>query len=139
VTQPDAFLDTNVLLRHLLQDHLDHSPRATALNAAIERGERTVRTTDTVVFETAFTLEKTYRVPRIEIRDNLQPILDLSGIVLPGKRIFVEVFSLYVDHSGLSFADCYHAALTRRLRLGSIISFDQRLGRVPGITRVEPS
>jgi predicted nucleic acid-binding protein len=25
------FLDTNILLRHLSQDHPDHSPRATAL------------------------------------------------------------------------------------------------------------
>jgi predicted nucleic acid-binding protein len=50
VTEPDAFLDTNVLLRQVLQDHPEHSPRATALIAAIERGERAVRIADTVVF-----------------------------------------------------------------------------------------
>ena len=58
------FLDTNVILRHLLQDHPNHSQRATTYFTLIERGEIQARTTDTVVFETVFTLERTYRVPR---------------------------------------------------------------------------
>jgi hypothetical protein len=64
-------------LRHLLRDHPDHSPRATALIAAIDQGDRTVRIADTAVFEAVFTLGKTYRVPRTEIRDALQPNLDV--------------------------------------------------------------
>jgi predicted nucleic acid-binding protein len=138
VSQPDALLDTNVLLRHVLQDHPDHSPRATALFSSIEQGERAVRIADTVVFEAAFTLEKVYRVPREAIRDALQPILDLPSVVLPGKRLFAEVFSLYVANPGLSFADCYHLSLTKQLGLRSIVSFDQRLGSVSGVTRSEP-
>jgi predicted nucleic acid-binding protein len=58
-----AFLDTNVLLRHIMQDHSDHSVRSTALMVAIEHGQRTVQISDTVVFETAYTLEKTYGMP----------------------------------------------------------------------------
>jgi predicted nucleic acid-binding protein len=138
VTEPDAFLDTNVLLRQVLQDHLDHSPRATALIEAIERGERAVRIADTVVFEATFTLEKTYRVPRANIRVFLLPILDLPGVVLPGKRLFHDVFDLYLAEPGLSFADCYHATLTKQLKLGTIWSFDRKLGRAPGISRAEP-
>lgn len=138
MSEPDAFLDTNVLLRQVLQDHPDHSPRATALIVAIEQGQRAVRIADTVVFEAAFTLEKTYRAPRSDIRDALQPILDLPGVMLPGKRIFREVFTLYVTEPGLSFADCYHAVLTKQVGLATIISFDQKLGRVAGLTRSEP-
>ena len=136
--EPDAFLDTNIPLRHVLQDHPDHSPRATALIDAIEQGKRAVRLADTVVFEAVFTLEKTYRVPRTEIRDALQPILDLPGVVLPGKRVFREVFDLYAREPALSFADCYHLILTKQLGLSQILSFDQKLGRMPGITRTEP-
>lgn len=135
---PEAFLDTNVLLRHVLQDHPDHSRRATALIADIERGERTVRLADTVVFEATFTLEKTYGVPRAEIREALQPMLDLSGILLPGKRRYGAVFDLYLREPALSFADCYHLCLTRQLRLPAILSFDQKLNRLPGVARIEP-
>lgn len=136
--QPDAFLDTNILLRQVLQDHSDHSPRATRLIAAIERGERAVRLSDTVVFETVFTLEKTYRVARPNIHRGLRRILELPGIVLPGKRIYASVFDLWVREPALSFADCYHLCLTRQLELPAILSFDRKLNRLPGVARIEP-
>lgn len=34
-----AFLDTNILLRHLLQDDPQQSPRATAFLLRVENGE----------------------------------------------------------------------------------------------------
>lgn len=138
MTTPDAFLDTNVLLRHILADDPDHSPRATALLDAIERGERAVRITDTVIFEAVFTLERFYRVPRTAIRDALQPILELSGIVLTGKRRYRDVFALYVAHASLSFADCFHLITARDEHLPVMLSFDQKMDRLPGVERREP-
>jgi predicted nucleic acid-binding protein len=131
------FLDTNVLLRHLLQDHPQQSPRSTAYLARVEHGEIKVRTADTVVFETVFTLQRQYGVPKEEIRDNLLPILELPGIVLPGKRRLRKVFDLYVDLN-LPFADAYHVALMQRLGLRHIVSFDKEFDRVAGVTRLEP-
>jgi len=134
---PLPFLDTNVLLRHLLQDHPQQSPRSTAYLARVEHGEIKVRTADTVVFETVFTLQRQYGVPKEEIRDNLLPILELPGIVLPGKRRLRKVFDLYVDLN-LPFVDAYHVALMQRLGLRHIVSFDKELNRVPSVTRLEP-
>ncbi len=131
------FLDTNVLLRHLLQDHADHSPRATAFLRRVEQGDLRVRTSDTVIFEAVFTLQRHYGVPRAAIRENLLLLLQLPGIVLPGKRRFDRAFDYYVDLN-LSFADGYHAALMNDLQLDEIVSFDRGLDRVPGIRRVEP-
>lgn len=138
MSEPIALLDTNVLIRHFRQDHIDHSPRATALITAIEQGTRTVRLADTVVFETVFTLQSYYRVPRTVIKDGMLAVLDLPGVVLPRKRAFQEVFDLYVAQAGLSFADCYHLVLAKQLTSGTIISFDRKQGRIPGINRIEP-
>src|SRR5918998_207567 len=104
------FLDTNVLLRHLRADHAEYSPRATAYLERIEREELKVRTADTVIFETVFTLERSYRQPKAAIRDALLPLIALPGIVLPRKRRFQTAFTFYVDLN-ISFADAYHAAL----------------------------
>jgi predicted nucleic acid-binding protein len=117
------FLDANVLLRHLLQDQPQQSPRATAHLERIERGELEVRTTDVVIFETVFTLQRQYRHPKAMIRDVLLPLLDLPGIILPGKRHFHNVFDLYVNLN-LSFADAYYAVLMERLILTEIVTFD---------------
>jgi predicted nucleic acid-binding protein len=131
-----AFLDTNVFLRHLTQDHPVHSPKATAYLERIERGELRVRITDTVVFETVFTLQSFYKQPRDRIRDNLLPLIELTGIVLPGKRKFRRVFELY-GRLNISFADAYHAVTMQQLRLTEIATFDRNFDRVPGINRLE--
>ncbi len=133
-----SLLDTNPILRHVLNDHPDHSSRAHALMERIERRERTVRTTDTVIFEAAFTLEKFYQVPRPEVAHALFTLLKLPGIVLPGKRAYAQVFRLYTTHPRLSFADCFHAVMVDHLRLTSIITFDRYFDRVTGINREEP-
>jgi len=132
-----AFLDTNVILRHLLGDHPEHSPRATAFLGRVENGEIEVHTADTVVFECVVTLERYYKRPKNKIRDAILPLLELSGVVLPGKRRYVKVFDLYVDRN-LSFADAYHAVLAEQLKLDQIVSFDRGFDRIPGIRRVEP-
>jgi predicted nucleic acid-binding protein len=131
------FLDTNILLRHLTQDHAAFSPRATAYVRRIERGEIMVRTADTVVFETVFLLERGYRQPKLVIRDTVLPLLELAGIILPGKEYLRKVFALYVE-ANIPFADAYHAVLMEQFGLHEIVSFDRDFDRIPGIMRVEP-
>ena len=131
------FLDTNILLRHLLQDQPDHSPRATAYLKQIEDGLVRVRTSDIVIFETVFTLQRWARRPKDQIRDVLLRIIDLPGIVLPGKRRLRKAFDLYVTRN-VAFADAYHAVLMEQLKLKEIVSFDTDFDRLPGVIRKEP-
>lgn len=131
------FLDTNVFLRHLRQDHPDHSPRATAYLLRVERGELQVRTADTVLFETIYTLASFYHLPRADIRLALLPLIGLRGIVLPGKRRWRRALDLFAS-TNISIADCYHIALAENLKLPEIVSFDRGLDRVPGVRRTEP-
>ena len=134
---PLPFLDTNIFLRHLRGDHADFSPRATALLAHIEKGTQKVKTSDIVIFETVFTLERVYKQPKEAIRDAFLPLIELPGIVLPGKRRFRRVFGYYIEKN-ISFADAYHAVLTENLNLTQIVSFDRDFNRIATVQRVEP-
>ena len=131
------FLDTNVFLRHLLHDHPEQSPRATAFFSRIEQGEIGVRTLETVIFETVFTLERRLRHSKSAVRDNVLPLLRLPGISLTRKAMFSEVFDLYVSLN-ISIVDAYHAVSMRRLGLTDIVTFDKDFDRIPGIRRIEP-
>jgi predicted nucleic acid-binding protein len=130
------FLDTNIFLRHLRQDHPDHSPRATAFLTRIEQGEVKVRTSGTVIFETVFTLERSYHQEESAIRAALLPLIELPGIVLPGKRRYRRVFELYVE-ANLRFADAYYAVLMEQLNLTKIVTFDTDFDHIPGIIRIQ--
>jgi len=131
------FLDTNIFLRHLRGDHPDFSPRATALLQRIEQGSLKVRTADTVIFETVFTLERVYKKSKEAIRNAFLPLIELPGIILPGKRRVRRVFAYYIEKN-ISFADAYHAVLTESFGLEQIVSFDRDFNRISSITRVEP-
>jgi len=134
-----VFLDTNIVLRHVLQDHEDHSPRATSLLHRIEDEEIKVRISDTVVFESVFSLEKTFKVSRTDIAATLLPIIELPAVDLPGKSSYHDVFELWVRFRGLSFADCFHAISAIRFTGGVIFSFDRHFDRIEGIERREPA
>ena len=131
------FLDTNPILRHLLNDVPEQAARARALLAKIQSGDLRVRTAETVIFEVVFTLQRTYKKTPREIRDAVLPILELPAISLPGKAVIREAFRLYVDHA-LPFADAYHAALMADLGISEIYSFDHHFDMIPGVTRQGP-
>lgn len=130
------FLDTNILLRHLRGDHPKLSPRATSIIGRIEQGELRVRTSDIVIFETVFTLKRTYKQPKEKIVSALAPILELPGIVLPGKRRFRQVFDLYLS-TNLGFADCYHLVFMNQLKIQEILSFDTDFDDIADLIRRE--
>jgi predicted nucleic acid-binding protein len=131
-------VDTNLFLRHVLDDEATQSPRAHRLFADLERGVLTCWTTSTVIFECVYTLQSRYHVPRFETRSALLPLLSIANLQLDGRERYRDIFDLYVTQRGLSFADCYHAVLARDLAGGEIVSFDRGFDRIPGLTRIEP-
>lgn len=130
------FLDTNVLLRHLIHDDPKQSTKATDFLHRIEQGEIQARISELVIFETVFTLEKSYRQLKAKIREFLLPLISMPGIILPNKRRWKRVFNLYVDLN-LSFADAYHVVLMEELKITEIATFNTDFDRVPGIKRVK--
>ena len=133
------FVDANVFLRHLLQDNIEQSPRASALIEAIDRRGVRVQTTDTVVFEVVYVLQKLYHLDRAAIAQGVGDLASLAGLVLPTKRLYGTTLERYVAHPGLSFADAFHSVLVQRELGGQLLSFDRDFDRFPGITRVEPA
>jgi uncharacterized protein len=132
------FLDTNILLRHLRQDHPQHSPKATALLRQIEQGQLRIRLSDIVIAETVFTLQRTYRVPKADIARALLPLIGLPGIVVSGKRRFKAMFDLYV-RLNIPFPDAYQAIQMRQAGSTHIYSFDGDFDKIASLTRLEPS
>jgi uncharacterized protein len=133
------FLDTNILLRHLLNDDPIQSTAALALIQAIEQGRVTVWTSDLVIAEVVFVLAnpRTFHLGREAIRDLLLPLINLPGLKLPRKRLYRRIFDLYTTLP-IDYIDCYHAALIERRRPGELYSYDTDFDRIAGITRVEP-
>lgn len=131
-------LDTNVILRHILQDPEEQALQASALFLRIRSRELAVRISDTIIFETVYTLQRFYKVPRPEIRQAILSSRDWSGIILLNKSPQHEALDRWVAEPSLSFADSYHLSLAKSLGLTGIISFDRKIAQDPAVIRIEP-
>ena len=134
-----AFLDTNVILRYLLRDDELKAQHCLELLEKAERREINLRTTDLVIAEVVWVLESpaTYNLPRDRIRDLLLPVIFLPGLRLPGKKLYRQIFELYVDQN-IDFIDAYTAIHMEKRGLSQIYSYDSDFDRIAGVSRVEP-
>lgn len=133
-----SFLDTNILLRYFTRDDEQKAQRALDLLIRVERGEEKIITSSLVIFETVFTLQRFYKVPRQRIKELILSIISLRGLHLPGKNVYYQAFDLYVAHN-ISFADAYNAAYMLSEEISNIYTWDTDFDRIDGIVRLEPA
>lgn len=132
------FLDTNILLRYFTGSPPEQAAGARWLLRRVECGEERVATSVMVLFETVFTLQRTYRVPRSEIQQMVADVLSLPGIMLAGKRLYLRALALYSETPGLSFTDAYNVVAMQEQGITEIYSFDTDFDKFDGVERVEP-
>jgi predicted nucleic acid-binding protein len=128
-----AFLDTNVLIRHLTGDPPDMAARATALLAAGEE----LLLADLIVAECVYVLESFYEVPRARVAELMRAAVALPSIRVTDEPSLLRALEVY-ELDGLDFADAYLVAQAEATGVGAIASFDRRIDRVTTISRREP-
>jgi len=129
-------IDANVILRYLLQDNTELSPKATAIMEAIEDGELTVSCDPVILAEVIWVLGSVYRSPRDKIAFDLAPIIEARGFLVPNKERYVFALSIYAT-SNAHFGDACACAAALECSDGRLLSFDRDLSRIPGIHRLE--
>lgn len=77
---PQRLIDTNLVIRHLTQDHPKHAEIAAKLFAAGDRGELTLILLPTVLAECVYVLESFYKHPREQIRKALTHLIESTGV-----------------------------------------------------------
>ena len=128
-----AFVDTNVLVRHLTGDPPDQAARATRyLQQADE-----LLLPDLILAEVAYVLESYYDVPRSQVAETLRSILAFRAIRVVDGMLLQRAVELYEVHR-LDFADAYLVASAERTGIGAVASFDRGIDRVGTVRREEP-
>lgn len=85
-----------------------------------------------------FKLESFYKAPRKEIKELLSPLLNLRGLKLSDKDIFLETLDKYFTKKSLSFADAFNYVFATKKGVKEIYSYDQDFDKIEGIKRVTP-
>lgn len=100
-----------MVLRYLLNDHPEHSPRARALVERAERGEVKLKVAPHIVCEIVYVLES-QEYSREEIYTALRDFGRIEGVELVDADIVLEAALDYKDKN-VDFSDALLAAISR--------------------------
>jgi predicted nucleic-acid-binding protein len=128
-----AFIDTNILVRHLTGDPPTQARPATHFLAQAEE----LLLTDVVAAEVVYVLESFYEVERPRVAELMRAIVGFQSIVVLDAALLLRALEIYeVDR--LDFADAYLVASAETSGVEAVASFDRAIDRVATVRRVEP-
>jgi predicted nucleic acid-binding protein len=128
-----AFVDTNVLIRHLTGDPPRLAARATRFLEAADE----LLLPDLMLAEVAYVLESYYETPRRQVAETLRAVLAYPAIRVVDPEVLQRTVEIYEVHR-IDFADSYLVACAERTGVGVVASFDRSIDRVGTIRREEP-
>lgn len=128
-----AFVDTNVLVRHLIGD----PPKLAARATTYLQGESDLLVADLIVAETIYVLESFYEVSRPEISEAMRALIVMESVRVVDAPLLIRAVEIY-EYDRLDFAEAYLIASAESTGVMQVASFDRSIDRVKTITRVEP-
>jgi len=128
-----AFVDTNILIRHLTGDPPDQAARATRYLAGADE----LLLPDLILAEVAYVLESFYETPRAQVATTLRAVMAYRAIRVLDADLLQRAVEVYDVHR-LDFADAYLVASAERTGIGVAASFDRSIDRVGTVRREEP-
>lgn len=123
VKSPSDWLDASVVLRFLLDDHPDHSPRAAALLRRAEAGEVSLALATHTLCEVVFVLEG-QECSKQDISSSLTRFCLIRGVEVEDRDLVLTALLLYTECS-VDFADALLQSIAAN-RGGGIWTFNTR-------------
>ena len=116
-------VDTNLIVRYLVQDHESHAKIAGKLFAACDRGAVVIEILPVVLAECVFVLESFYEHPRPAIATVFHDLLTSPGIEIRDVAVHLDALTRY-RQTKCHFVDCVIAATAAAQNL-PVATFDQ--------------
>jgi predicted nucleic-acid-binding protein len=116
-------VDTNLIVRYLVQDHERHAKTAGNLFDACDRGDVVIVVLPAVLAECVFVLESFYEHLRGDIASALGRLISSPGVEISGTAIHLDALDRY-RKTKVYFVDCVIAANAASEDF-SVASFDQ--------------
>ncbi|OYT93674.1 MAG: twitching motility protein PilT [Burkholderiales bacterium PBB3] len=131
-----AGLDTNVLVRYLIQDDVRQGFLAKRLvDAALARGE-TLFVPITVLLELEWVLRSNFEFPKSQIIHTISSLLAAKEIEIESETSAEVALELFRQNKA-DFADCIHIALAHAAGHDPLWTFDKAASNVNGASLIK--
>lgn len=116
-------VDTNIILRYLLQDNEEMSQIAIDI---IDNNEIFIPTE--VIIEASYVLRKVYKVEKEKIYEAIELLLDMEDVKFQNSKTIEMAFKIYSEKN-LDIVDCMLFAYSKNEKY-DIKTFDRKLNRL---------
>jgi len=124
-------VDTNLIIRHLVQDNEKQAGVAGRLFEACDRGQVVIVVLPSVLAECVFVLESFYEHPRKDIASALSRLISSPGVEITDTPVHLDALNRFA-RTKVHFVDCLIAA-TAASENTPVASFDQDLRKFSDI------
>ncbi|WP_457393084.1 PIN domain-containing protein [Roseateles sp. P5_E1] len=124
-------LDTNVLVRYLVQDDAAQAAAVRQLMARLTGEGATLFVAVTVVLELEWVLRKSYGFDKDSVLHALSSLFSAAELSIESERALEVALQLY-RQGPADFADCLHIALAAQAGEQPLWTFDKGAARVDG-------
>jgi predicted nucleic-acid-binding protein len=124
-------LDTNIVVRYLTQDDPVQSKQATDIFERQLNDEAPGFISIVAMVETAWVLERAYRLGSEEIATAIERLLQADTLMIENEQIVFSAMTALKDRLG-SFSDSVIAALGTEAGCTHTLTFDRKAARLPG-------
>lgn len=120
-----VWIDANVILRFLLQDHQEFFQKAQKITLEAEQGKLKLLVAPITIAEVVWTLESFYKIPRKEIADILSAFICSDGIEAEEGDVVLFALKSYKE-SNVDFIDAYLSHHITKSGNNKIFTFDKK-------------
>lgn len=125
-------LDTNVLVRWLIDDDAVQTARVQKLLSSVEIAYRSFFIPCTVTLELEWVLRSRYQFDKVMLLQIFNALLETQELQLESEAAVEWALHLYREGFA-DFADCLHAGLSATSGHAPLLTFDQKAAKLPGI------
>ena len=126
-----ASLDTNVLVRYLVQEDEQQFFRARKLIRAAVRAGETLYIPITVMLELEWVLRSNFKLSKVQVTNTLSALLSSHELYFEFETAVEIALTLYMKGTA-DFADCMHVALAHMAGESPLWTFDRAAAKVDG-------
>jgi predicted nucleic-acid-binding protein len=125
-------LDTNVLVRWILDDDARQATRVQKLFEEVREHGSPLFVPSTVMLELEWVLRSRYELDKSAVLGAFNALLETQELEFQDEPALERALSLYRDGSA-DFADCLHAGQCGSAGRSPMITFDETAARLPNV------
>jgi len=131
-----VFLETSVFIRYLTADDEKKYQDCSKLLEKIEDGKLRPYTSNIVIFEIIFVLNRLYKFSEKEVLDSIKKILGIRNLTLIETTNTKDALKIHEKY-GVKYPDCLIA--TQVPQGAKLVTYDEDFSKIEGILSFKPS